>query len=75
MSGGRLFSGTSPSSVLLQQTGPSPILLLPMATRANLTVDDVIGELDRDEYESDSEDDFDGYVDTTEREQHDNGVQ
>ena len=44
--------------------------LIPMATRANLTVDDVLGELDRDEYESDSEDDFDGYVDTTEREQH-----
>ena len=32
--------------------------LIPMATRANLTVDDVLGELDRDEYESDSEDDF-----------------
>ena len=73
--GARLFSGTSPSSVLLQQTSPSPILLLPMATRANLTVDDVLGELDRDEYESDSEDDFDGYVDTTEREQHNNAVE
>ena len=46
-----------------------------MATRANLTVDDVLDELDRDEYESDSEDDFDGYVDTTEREQHDNVVE
>ena len=36
-----------------------------MATRANLTVNDVLNELDGNaEYEGDSEDDFDGYVDT-----------
>ena len=39
-----------------------------MATRATLSVDDVLDELDGNaEYESDSEDDFDGYVDTRER--------
>ena len=37
-----------------------------MATRATLSVADVLGELDDAEYESDSEDDFDGYVDTRE---------
>ena len=36
-----------------------------MATRATLTVEDVLGELDGNaECESDSDDDFDGYVDT-----------
>ena len=39
-----------------------------MATRATLTVEDVLGELDgNEECESDSEDEFDGYVDTGER--------
>lgn len=41
-----------------------------MATRKNLTVSDVLGELDENEYgESDSEDDFDGYVDMRDSEQ------
>ena len=36
-----------------------------MATRATLTVEDVLGELDGNaQCESDSDDDFDGYVDT-----------
>ena len=39
--------------------------LLSMATRATLTVEDVLGELDGNaECESDSDDDFDGYFDT-----------
>ena len=41
-----------------------------MATREYLTVSDVLGELDEHEYgESDSEDDFDGYVDMRDSEQ------
>ena len=39
-----------------------------MATGGTLTVEDVLYELDRD---SDSEDDFDGYLDTREREEED----
>ena len=38
-----------------------------MATRSLFTLDDVLGELDRnEEYEDDSEDDFDGYVEMDE---------
>ena len=45
-----------------------------MATRANLTVDDVLPEFDEDEIYSDSnDDDFDCYVDMRERE-NDNSV-
>ena len=42
-----------------------------MATGATLTVEDVLCELDRDKYDSDIEDDFDGYLDTSEREEED----
>ena len=64
-------STTSLSPVFLRVfsiSSPSPVLLEAMATRATLSVDDVLDELDGNaEYESDSEDDFDGYVDTRER--------
>ena len=39
----------------------SPGTLSEMATRANLTVEDVLDELDGNEHDDESEDDFDGY--------------